>query len=192
MKALVANRSIVTRSANLLLGKSIGQGVSVEEVPKPTVADHEILVHVHATALNPIDFKFIDFIAPSGSLTGCDFAGVVAGAGPGAAATWQVGDRVAGFVQGGIDTAHGSFAEYVKAEADLVWRIPDGVDDTEAATYGVSAVTAMQALNLHLGVPWPDQVDGTGKTDDDATIFIYAVSSTVGIFATQIAKMAGW
>lgn len=78
MKALVANRGILSRSANLVSGKSIGKGVKVEEIPKPTLSNNEILIKVHATALNPIDFKFIDFIAPPGSLVGCDFAGVVA------------------------------------------------------------------------------------------------------------------
>ena len=51
------------RSINLLSGKSIGKGVKVEEIPKPTISEKEILVKVHATVLDPIDFKFIDFIS---------------------------------------------------------------------------------------------------------------------------------
>ncbi|KAH8585888.1 putative ToxD-like zinc binding oxidoreductase [Bisporella sp. PMI_857] len=192
MKALVTNRGILNRSTNLLSGKSIGQGVKVEEVPIPTISEKEILIKVHATALNPIDFKFIDFIAPSGSLIGCDFAGVVAKAGNIASGTWKAGDRVAGFVQGGVDKEYGSFAEYVKAEEDLVWRIPEGVNDEEASVYGLSAVTAMQALNLHLGVPWVGEVEKEGETDKGSTILIYAGSTTVGIFAIQIAKKAGY
>ncbi|KAL3423151.1 TOXD [Phlyctema vagabunda] len=191
MKALVANRGILNRSANLLSGKSIGQGVKVAEVPKPTISQNEILVKVHATALNPIDFKFIDFIAPSGSITGCDFAGVVVEVGKIASGTWKVGDRVAGFVQGGVSNEHGSFAEYVKAERDLVWKIPEEVADEDASTYGVSAVTAMQALNLHLDIPWADEVEKEGKTDKGSAVLIYAGSTTVGMFAIQIAKKAG-
>ena len=113
MKALVANRGILNQSGNLQSGKSIGKGVKVEEISKPTISDKEILVKVHATALNPIDFKFTDFIAPPGSLIDCDFAGVVAEA---ASRTWKVGDRVGGFVQGGVSKEHSAFAEYVKAE----------------------------------------------------------------------------
>jgi NADPH:quinone reductase-like Zn-dependent oxidoreductase len=191
MKALVANRGILNRSANLLSGKSMGKGVKIKEVPKPTISDNEILVKVYATALNPIDFKFIDFIAPLDSITGCDFAGVVAEVGKIASGTLTVGDRVAGFVQGGVSKDYGSFAEYVKAEGDLVWRIPEGVSDEEASTYGVSAVTAMQALNLHLDIPWADEVENEGKTDKGSPVFIYAGSSTVGLFAIQIAKKAG-
>ncbi|KAF2186056.1 putative ToxD-like zinc binding oxidoreductase [Zopfia rhizophila CBS 207.26] len=191
MKALVSNRGFLSRSANLLTGKSIGNGVKVKEVPKPTISDNEILIRVHATALNPIDFKFIDFIAPPGSITGCDFAGVVVEVGEVASGTWKAGNRVAGFVQGGVSEEYGSFAEYVKAEGDLVWRIPEGVSDEEASTYGVSAATAMQALNLHLDVPWVDEVDKEGKMDKGSPIFIYAGSSTVGLFAIQLAKKAG-
>ncbi|KAH6721814.1 putative ToxD-like zinc binding oxidoreductase [Leptodontidium sp. MPI-SDFR-AT-0119] len=191
MKALVANRGIFARIINLLAGKSIGTGPSIKEIPKPTISDKEILIKVHATALNPIDFKFFDFIAASGSLLGCDFAGVVAEAGSSTSAAWKVGDRVAGFVQGGITKEHGAFAEYVKAEEDLVWRIPDGVSDEAASTYGVPAVTAMQALNMHLGVPWAEEVEKEGKHEKGSPIFIYAGSTAVGLFAIQIAKMAG-
>merc|ERR1711939_974735 len=99
---------------------------------------------------------------------------------------------VAGFTQGGVTKEHGAFAEYVKAEGDLVWRIPEGVSDEAASTFGVPAVTAMQALHLHLNVPWAEEVDKEGKRDTtDSPIFIYAGSSAVGLFATQIAKKAG-
>lgn len=100
MKALMARRGILNRSVNLLASKSIGKGVRVEEIARPTLAVKEILVKVHATALNPIDVKFVDFIALPGSLLGRDFAGVVieTGGGAGASRKWQVGDRVAGFV----------------------------------------------------------------------------------------------
>ncbi|KAG4434408.1 hypothetical protein IFR05_010104 [Cadophora sp. M221] len=192
MKALVANRRIFTRIINLLTGKSIGANPSVKEIPKPKISNNEILIKVHATALNPIDFKFCDFIAAPGSLLGCDFAGVVAEVGSGKSTTWKVGDRVAGFVQGGITNEHGAFAEYVKAEEDLVWRVPDGVSDEAASTYGVPAVTAMQALNKHLGVPWAEEVEKINKVEKSSPIFIYSGSTAVGLFAIQIAKKAGF
>lgn len=58
---------------------------------------------------------------------------------------------------------------------------------TTAAVYGVSAVSAMQALNIVLGLPWPDEqpvAAGTG-------IFIYGGSTSASLFAIQIAKIAG-
>ena len=175
----------------MIAGKSIGHGGKVEEIAKPTLSKNEILIKIHATALNPIEFKFFDFIAPPGSLLGCDFAGVVAETGSDASGEWKVGDRVAGFVQGGVTKEYGAFAEYVKAEEDLIWRIPGEVTDEAASTYGIPAATAMQALNIHLNVPWADDVEREGKTDQGSPIFIYAGSTAVGLFAIQIAKKAG-
>ncbi|KAI5363091.1 Putative GroES-like superfamily, alcohol dehydrogenase-like, NAD(P)-binding domain superfamily [Septoria linicola] len=167
MKALIADRSLLTRIPNMLLSKSLTVGVVIRDVPRPKISATEILIKVNATALNPIDAKFIDFIAPAGSKLGCDFAGVVAEAGSTASKTWKVGDRVAGFCQGGVDTEYGSFAEYVKAEQDLVWRIPETTGDTDAS-------------------PTPGTTKGS-KTP----ILIYAGSTAVGLFAIQLAKNAG-
>lgn len=50
----------------------------------------------------------------------------------------KVGDRVAGFTQGGTYEDRGAYAEYVKAAAELVWPIPEGVSFEEAATMGCS------------------------------------------------------
>jgi NADPH:quinone reductase-like Zn-dependent oxidoreductase len=151
--------------------------------------------------LNPIDVKFIDFLAPVSSSLGCDFAGVVSSISSEATGTWKLGDHVAGFVQGGLASEYGSFAEYVKAESDLVWKIPDSISDENAATWGVSGVTAMMALNHHLGVPWLDsngrprqeqaQNTSTGSNDEFSHILIYAGSTSVGLFAIQLAKAAG-
>ena len=63
---------------------------------------------------------------------------------------WKVNDRVAGFVQGGIEEGRGSFAKHIKVEVDLIWKIPEGISDEAAYTYGILAATAMQALYLHL------------------------------------------
>lgn len=190
MKALITNRSLFARIPNMLLSKTLGATPTIEEVPKPCISDNELLIKVRATSLNPIDCKFIDFIAPAGSKTGCDFAGTVSEVGKSASGTWSVGDRVAGFVQGGVGDEYGSFAEYVKAEQDLVWRVPKELSDEDASTYGVAAVTAMQALNHHLGVPWLDE-SRKGKSENGKTILIYSGATAVGLFAIQIAKAAG-
>ncbi|KAJ0344508.1 hypothetical protein KNSL1_009282 [Colletotrichum chrysophilum] len=139
MKALVTNRTIVTRVFNLSTGKSVFKGAHVTETSKPTINDHEILVKVHTVALNPSDFKHIDVISPKGSRS---------------------------------------------------------VSDEEAATYGVSAVTAVLAVNVHLGLPWPGE-PGTGPQSlafksTNKPIFIYAGSTSVGLFAIQLSKLAGY
>lgn len=197
MKALVTNRTIATRVFNLSTGKSVFKGASITEVPKPTINAEEIVVKVRAVGLNPSDFKHIDVISPKGCIVGCDYAGEVVEVGKTAAASWKVGDRVAGVVHGGLYRDRGAFAEFLKTEGDLAWKIPPGVSDEEAATYGVSAVTAVLAVNVHLGLPWPGEA---GNEQDPAaasktagkTVFIYAGSTSVGLFAIQLAKLAGY
>lgn len=152
MRALVTERGLLARVVNLITGNAYGRGIKEVDVQGPKPSKAEILVKVRATALNPIDPKFIDFIAPPGNIAGCDFAGEVVEVGE-QVGSWKVKNRVAGFVQGGIGQSRGAFAEYVKVDADLVRAVPRGVSDEEAATYGISAATAMQALHLHLNVP---------------------------------------
>ncbi|KAH6887459.1 chaperonin 10-like protein [Thelonectria olida] len=188
MKALVANRYLATRVLNLVRGKAIGQGGRVQDIPIPTISPNEILVKVKAVALNPTDFKHLDGISPPHSIIGCDYAGVVHEVGS-ATTSWKPGDRVAGGVHGGLFPDRGTFAEYVKVDADLAWKIPDDISDTDATTYGVSAVTAMLSLNLRHGIPF---VSGDRPTPRDEAIFIYAGATSAGLFHIQLAKAAGY
>jgi len=192
MRALVSNRIVATRLVNLGLGKSIGPGASIVDVPKPDISDEEILVKVHAVGLNPTDFKHIDFMAPSNCIIGCDYAGEVVEVGKAAPRGWRRGDRVAGVVHGGMYRDRGSFAEYLKTDGDLAWKVPEGITDEDATTYGISAVTAILALSVHLGLPLPFLEPESGKTPPQAsTVFIYAGSTCAGLFTIQLAKLAG-
>ncbi|SCV57287.1 related to toxD gene [Fusarium fujikuroi] len=157
MKALVSNRSIVTRLVNATRSKAIGgQGGRVQDdVPIPSISSNEILVKVKAVALNPTDFKHLDIISPPNSIIGCDYAGVVHQVGDAAKDKWKIGDRVAG----------------------------------AATTYGVSAVTAMLVLNVHHGLPFLDTKPMSPK---DEAIFIYAGSTSAGLYHIQLAKAAGY
>ncbi|KAM3526452.1 hypothetical protein MY4038_006813 [Beauveria bassiana] len=194
MKALVAVRD----TPNATAPSSVeGRGATLKDVPVPTIADDEILVKVTAVALNPTDFKHVDLFSPDGAVVGCDYAGVVAkvGTGPVATNAWKVGDRVAGWVHGGLFPDRGSFAQYLKVDADLAWKVPDSVSDLAATTYGVSAVTAVLGLNKHLGVSWPDDTTSTSSSSSSSSfgepILIYAASTGAGLYATRLAKLAG-
>lgn len=189
MKALVADRSIVGRLFNYSCGHSSGDGVKIHTIPVPEIHDNEILVRVRSVALNPTDFKHIDVVAPRGAIIGCDYSGTVARVGAKAPGHWQVGDRVAGFIHGGLYPDRGSFAEYLKIPGDLAWKVPPSISDEEAATFGVSAVTAMLALNARLGVPWLDSGKSQGRKD--TPIFIYSGSTAAGLYSIQLAKLAG-
>lgn len=193
MEALVSNRSIFTRLINVSRSKAIGgQGGRVEnDVPVPIISPDQILVQVKAVALNPTDFKHLDAISPPHSIIGCDYAGVVHQVGAAAKTAWRVGDRVAGVVHGGLYPDKGAFAEYLKVDADLAWKVPESVGDTDAATYGVSAVTAVLNLNVRHGLPFID-TNGNGKLTQAEAILIYAGSTSVGLFQIQIAKAVGY
>lgn len=189
MKALVGNRSIFARISNYVCSNPSGDGVKVATVPVPEIKDNEILVRVRCVALNPTDFKHIDILSPRGAIIGCDYSGIVAKIGSKAPGIWAVGDRVAGWTHGGLYTDRGSFAEYLKIPGDLAWKVPSPVSDKEATTFGVSAVTAMLALNVRLGVPWVDI--GPVKGRSDTPILIYSGSTSAGLYAIQLAKLAG-
>jgi NADPH:quinone reductase-like Zn-dependent oxidoreductase len=139
----------------------------------------------------PTDHKHIDLLGQPGSILGCDYAGTVASIGAQAKGDWHVGDRIAGVVHGGIYPYRGSYAEYLKIDGDLAWKIPENVSDAEAATYGVSATTAMQALNLVLGLPCPGDEASSASAGEKA-ILIYSGATLASLFAIQLAKLAGY
>jgi NADPH:quinone reductase-like Zn-dependent oxidoreductase len=190
MKAIITKRSLPKRLLGFALGSPLGDGAHVTDIPIPEITEDEVLVKVCAVALNPIDFKDIDFLSPRNSVVGCDYAGQVAKVGKNSGQRWKVGDRIAGFVHGGLYPDVGSFAEYLKVNGDLAWKVPDTMSYAEAATYGVPAATAMLAL-AYLGVPWADIEKGRDLQTDQSPILVYSGSSNVGLFAIQLAKRAG-
>ncbi|KAI0070947.1 GroES-like protein [Panus rudis PR-1116 ss-1] len=161
----------------------------VEEVPVPEIAEDEVLVKNVAVVLNPMDWKHIENITNPGTITGCDFSGTVAKVGKNVS-TVKVGDHVAGFTQGGHWKDVGAFAEYLRTPAELVWKVPDStLSHEEAATLGCGFWTAVQAL-FHptcLGL-----VEIPEKTSKEEWILVYGGSTSVGLFAIQLAHLAGY
>lgn len=195
MKALVVCQwPKLNRILNLCLRRPLGQGLAaIAQVPVPRPTDTQLLIQVEAVALNPTDFKHIEIIAPAGAIIGCDYTGIVAQVSKNNPRNFKVGDRVAGVVHGGLYPDRGSFSQYVVVESDLAFKIPDGIGNREATTFGVSAITAMQALNIHLGVPWPDEPSEAGPSSTPGpAILIYAGSTAAGLFALQLAKLGGY
>jgi NADPH:quinone reductase-like Zn-dependent oxidoreductase len=190
MKAIATKRFLPKRLLSFGLGISFGNDAQVIDTPIPEITENEVLVKVCAVALNPIDFKDIDFFSPRNRIAGCDYAGQVTKVGKNAAQRWKVGDRIAGFVHGGLYPDVGSFAEYLKVDGDLAWKLPETMSYAEGATYGVPAVTAMLAL-AYLDIPWADIEKGRDLNTDPSPFLIYSGGSNVGLFAIQLAKRAG-
>ena len=82
--------------------KAKGQA-TVTTVPLPYLRDDYVLVKTTAIALNPTDWKNIDFASggnPTGARVGCDYAGIVQEVGSKVTKSFARGDRICGVVHG--------------------------------------------------------------------------------------------
>jgi NADPH:quinone reductase-like Zn-dependent oxidoreductase len=100
--------------------------LKLEDIPKLSTANDQILVRVHVAGVNPTDWKirqgYLKQVMPAHfPLTiGQDFAGEVTERGK-AVDNFKVGERVFGFAQG-------AYAEYATAPVSTVAKIPDALD----------------------------------------------------------------
>lgn len=90
-----------------LVLKPATKEVSVRELPIPEPSNGEVLIRVHAVALNPVDANYVlhPLAEQEQRIIGTDFAGIVTAVGPDLGSSSdlraKVGARVAGFHQGG-------------------------------------------------------------------------------------------
>ena len=173
--------------------KTIEAGkAAVVDVPVPKLpADDYILVKTTAVAINPTDWKHVEYadkIPCVGIWVGCDYAGIVEEVGPAVTKSFKKGDRICGPVNGsnGCRETDGSFANYIAVKGDLQIRTPDAITDEEAATLGIAITTVGQGLYQHLKLPLP-----TEPAKEPFTILIYGGSTAMGISGIQYAKLSG-
>lgn len=96
----MANRLPDTMKALIIEGR--GKATIIDS-PPPKLRDGLILVKTTAVAVNPSDWKHIDFMwvgDPTGTRPGLDYAGVILEIGPGVEKDLKVGDRVCGICNG--------------------------------------------------------------------------------------------
>ncbi|HEY2897226.1 MAG TPA: NAD(P)H-quinone oxidoreductase [Gemmatimonadaceae bacterium] len=151
--------------------------LEIREVPRPTPSLAQVLVRVHATALNRADIlqRQGRYPAPPDSpadIPGMELAGEVVELGPGVS-RWKVGQRVFGIVGGG---AH---AEYLVTHERLLAQIPDSLSYTEAAAVPEAFITAHDALVTQALLRASEMV------------LIHAVASGVGLAAVQLTRALG-
>src|SRR5256885_16871493 len=96
--------------------------LELRDVPQPSPGASEVLIRVHATAINRADLLQREgkYPAPPGvpaDIPGMEYAGEIAANGAGSS-RWQVGQRVFGIVGGG------SYAEYLVAHERTCIEIP--------------------------------------------------------------------
>ena len=157
--------------------------LELREIDRPEVTDDGVLVRIHATSVNPVEWHLLTgkpYIArpvfgmfrPKQEVLGVDFAGTVEAVGKDVK-QFEPGDEV--FGGGG-----GTFAEYVCVAPDrAVVHKPAKLTFEEVAAVPVAGVTALQALRDH------------GHIQAGQEVLINGASGGVGTFAVQIARSFG-
>jgi NADPH:quinone reductase len=151
--------------------------LKLTDLPDPVPERGEVLVKIHATAVNRADLhqRAGHYPAPSDvpeNIPGLEFAGEIASSGD-TSSTWKKGDRVFGLVGGG------SYAQYLVVHSRAISRIPENLSYEAAAAFPESAITAYDAMVLQ------------GALRAGETVLINGVTSGVGTMAVQIAHAIG-
>ncbi|CAO1629544.1 unnamed protein product [Sympodiomycopsis kandeliae] len=169
--------------------------IGVETVAVPTPGKNEVLVKVIAVTLNPTDFKSARFISKPGNAVGCDAYGEVVALGSDLNVPLQVGEKIAFFTMGSFHSPRtGSFSEYAIAQSDTSMIVPDGYDGYQASSWGIGGLTAIQTLfdKLELN-PIPNDITSLPELKQDSPqLLVWAGSTSVGQFAIQLARVAGY
>jgi len=152
-----------------------------EDAPKPEPAAGEVVVKVHATSVNPIDWKiraghmkgFREYPLPF--ILGWDVSGVVESCGADVT-QWKPGDEV----YGRPDSArNGAYAAYIAVREGDLARKPAKLDHVHSAAIPLAGLTAWQALF------------DTAELRAGQKVLIQAAAGGVGHFAVQFAKLKG-
>ena len=153
----------------------------IEEMPVPQIASDELLIKIHAAAVNPVDWKeregyFKEMHMHSLPFTlGQDFSGTVEKVGS-SVKGFKVGDDVYGRPSSDGD---GSYAEFIDVKASEVALMPKTITYDEAATIPVAGTTAWETLI------------NKAKIQKGQRVLILGASGGVGSMAVQIAKNRG-
>lgn len=156
-------------------GKS-ADSLQLAEVPDPVPGDEELLLRVHASALNRADIlqRLGGYPPlPGGSpILGLELAGEVIGLGD-RVSGFEIGDRVYGLSGGG------GYAEIATLHQSLAMHVPEPLTWHEAASIPEVFFTANTAIRT------------LGRAEPGERVLVHAGGSGVGIAAIQIASLIG-
>lgn len=161
--------------------------LELKDVETPVPKDGEVLVRVHAAALNAYDWHLLTadiflvrlmgggLLRPKTRIPGEDIAGRVEAVGPNVT-RFRPGDAVFGDIAG---TGGGGLAEFARTREGALAPMPVGLSFEEAAAAPMAAMTALQGLR------------DKGRIRPGTKVLIHGASGGVGTFAVQIAKSFG-
>lgn len=158
------------------VGDSFRAVAQIKELPMPELAEGEVLVRVVFAGVNGGcetfrargEFAFATNKDVVDFALGAEGVGLVAAVADGVENV-DVGDAVS-FVGG-------AFAEYTKAKASTLWKVPHPT--REMVALRISALTACAMM------------EGTGQVRQGETVLVTAAAGAAGHFAVQFAKLAG-
>ncbi len=157
-----------------------GEPVQLEAIPQPTPGRDEVLLHVHAASINPVDVVIAAGSSQARNMLtlpitlGTDFSGEVVAVGTEVKHV-QPGEAVYGM----IPFRGGAFAQYSVVKANEVALKPTSLNDVQAATVPLPALTAWQALFDY------------AQLQKGERVLIHGAGGSVGSFAVQFAKEKG-
>ncbi len=153
----------------------VPEDLVIEELADPAPGAGQLLVRVHAAAVNFPDVLLIagkyQVKIPVPFTPGSEFAGEVVAAGQGT--SFRPGDRVCGA------TPTGAFAELAVLDSRSVSPIPDGADFASAAAFGVTYRTAYHALR------------SVAQVSEGDWVVILGAAGGVGLAAVDLAVAMG-
>jgi NADPH2:quinone reductase len=152
------------------------QSLSWSDVPNPIIKADEVLVEIHAAALNRADLmqRAGDYPPPPGcpEWMGLEIAGTVVAVGDKVKGR-KVGDKVCALLGGG------GYAQYANIKYDMLMPIPDNCSMVEAAAIPEAFATAY--LNLFI----------EGKIGEGDTLLMNAGASGLASVVIPMAKAFG-
>lgn len=155
--------------------------MQVRDVPRPVPGPGQVLIEVHASSVNPIDWKIPGGQMPARygaefpMILGFDAAGVVVEVGAGVTA-FAPGHAV--FARSDIGAGR-CYAEYAVLNVRTVARKPEKLSHAEAAAMPLAALTALNGLR------------DPGQLKAGQRALIIGASGGVGTYAVQIARNLG-
>ncbi|WP_386083499.1 zinc-dependent alcohol dehydrogenase family protein [Vreelandella sp. F11] len=166
--------------AQILKAFSGPEAFELSEVSKPVPHAGQVLVRVHATSINPLDYQIRrgDYpdLVPLPAITGHDVSGVVEAVGPGVT-SFVPSDEVWYTPQ--IFDGPGSYAEYHVAAESIIGKKPPSLSHLEAASLTLVGGTVWEALVVRAALR-------VGES-----ILVHGGAGGVGHVAIQVAKAMG-
>ncbi|XP_069567806.1 quinone oxidoreductase PIG3 [Brachyistius frenatus] len=153
------------------------ENLLLRTIPRPQPRDGQVLIKVHATALNRADLLQRRGLYPpppgESDIIGLEVAGTVDSVGPGVKGGWEPEDRVMALLCGG------GYAEYVSVPEELLMSVPSNMTFCQAAAIPEAWLTAFQLL------------DFVAQVKEGEVVLAHAGASGVGTATVQLVRLSG-